>query len=73
MTRRRVLALAAALAATAAGAALWRRAVPEVPVLPGLDDAAMAARFARPLPPPDHPLRPGPGTAMKASSAGVRR
>ena len=57
MTRRRVLALAAVLAATAAGAALWRRAVPEVPVLPGLDDAAMAARFARPLPPPDHPLR----------------
>lgn len=58
MTRKGFLALGAAFAAMAvAGGVWWKRREPPIPVLPGPDDAAMAARYADPLPPPDGPLR----------------
>ncbi|ESW60848.1 MAG: hypothetical protein Q27BPR15_09730 [Rhodobacter sp. CACIA14H1] len=58
MTRKGFLALGAAAAAMAlAGGVWWKRREPPIPDLPGLDDAAMAARFADPLPPPERPLR----------------
>jgi hypothetical protein len=59
MNRKGILALGAALiAATAAGAFLWRHfsAPPGIPTLPGLDDAQMQALYADPLPAPDTPL-----------------
>lgn len=58
MTRKGFLAIGAAFAAMAlAGGVWWKRREPPIPQLPSLDDAAMAARFAEPLPPPDGPLR----------------
>jgi hypothetical protein len=51
MTRKGLIAVALAAVAAAVAAALWWRSAP-----PGPDDAAMAARYAVPLPAPEGPL-----------------